>query len=104
MKHPLARACEALIFNQSKKEIFEKSTIYQICGQSGHAPEEHVFTLKSLIGMMESRGEGLILNLVDIISFFDREDILDVIEALENMNVNKKVLRLWYKLNNNTKI
>ena len=54
--------------------------------------------------MMESRGEGLILNLVDIISFFDREDILNVIEALENMNVNKKVLRLWYKLNDKTEI
>ena len=104
MKHPLARTCEALIFNQSKKDIFEQSSIYQIGGQSGHAPEEHVFTLKSIIGLMQSKGKGLILNLVDIISFFDREEIIDVIEALENMKVNKKVLRLWYKLNNNTEI
>ena len=95
---------KALIFNQSKKDIFEQSSIYQIGGQSGHAPEEHVFTLKSIIGLMQSKGEGLILNIVDIILFFDREEILDVIEALENMKVNKKVLRLWYKLNNNTEI
>ena len=90
MKHPLARTCKALIYNQSKKDIFEQSSIYQIGGQSGHAPEKHDFTLKSIIGLMQSKGEGLILNLVDIISFFDREDIIDVIEALENMKVNKK--------------
>ena len=47
--------------------------------------------------MKEAKGEGLILNLVDIISFFDREDIVNVIEALEDMKVNKKVSRLWYK-------
>ena len=32
---------------------------------------------------MEDIGEGLILNLIDIISFFDQEEMLDVIEALE---------------------
>ena len=46
---------------------------------------------------MENMGEGLILNLGDIDSFFDREDILDVVEALEDMEVNKKLIRLLYK-------
>ena len=104
MKHHLARTCEALAFESSKSKIFEKSTVYQIGGQSGHSPEEHVFTLKSVIGLMEDIGEGLILNLVDIISFFDREEILDVIEALEDMEINKKAIRLWYKMNDNTVI
>ena len=104
MKHYLARTCEALTFNSSKNQIFQKSTVYQIGGQSGHSPEEHVFTLKSVIGLMKNRGEGLILNLVDIVSFFDREDILDVVEALEDMEVNKKVIRLLYKLNEGTEI
>ena len=104
MKNHLARTCEALAFQSSKSHIFDKSTVYQIGGQSGHSPEEHVFTLKIVIGLMEYMGEGLILNLVDIISFFDREEILDVIEALEDMEVNKKVIRLWYKLNDKTEI
>ena len=104
MKHPMARACEALVFSKCKEDILEKSTVYQIGGQAGHAPEEHIFTLKSLIGLMFSTGEGLILNLVDIISFFDREDILDVVEAMEDMGVNKKAIRLWYKLNEKTEI
>ena len=51
---------------------------------------------------MEHIGEGLILNFVDIVSFFDQEDILDVVEALEDMEVNKKVIRLWYELNDKT--
>jgi hypothetical protein len=104
LKHHLARFSEALVFNKSKSHIFNKSTKYQIGGQSGHCPEEHVFSLKSLIGLKHSQGDGVILNLVDIVSFFDREDIVDVLEALESMQVNKKVLRVWYKLNDETKI
>ena len=104
MKHPMARACEALVFSKCKDDIFEKVTVYQIGGQAGHSPEEHIFTLKSLIGLMYSMGEGLILNLVDIISFFDREDIVDVLEAMEDMGVNQKAIRLWYKLNEKTEI
>ena len=82
LKHHLARLSEALVFNKSKYQIFDQSTKYQIGGQSGHSPEEHVFSLKSLIGLEESLGEGVILNLVDIIWFFDREDILDVVKDL----------------------
>ena len=104
MKHHLARTCEALVFSQAKDRIFDKSTKYQIGRQSGHSPEEHVFSLKSLMGLMEHMDEEVILNLVDIVSFFDREEILDVIEALEEMDVNRKVLKLWYKLNENTEI
>ena len=53
--------------------------------------------------MME-QGRGLILTLVDIVAFFDREDILDVMDTLEALGVDKKAARLWYKLNENTRI
>ena len=56
------------------------------------------------MGLTESLGDGFILTLIDIIAFFDREDILDVIETFEKMSVNKKATRLWYKLNDNTEI
>ena len=56
------------------------------------------------MGLTESLGDGFILTLVDIIAFFDREDILDVMETFEKMSVNKKAARLWYKLNDNTEI
>ena len=104
MKEYLPRTCEALVVGKMKSAIMEKSTIYQIGGQSGHSLEEHVFSLKSLIGLREHQGEGLILSLVDIIAFFDREDILDVMETLNKKETNKKAARLWFKLNDNTEI
>ena len=33
-----------------------------------------------------------------------KEDILDVMETLENMGINQKASRLWYKLNQGTEI
>jgi hypothetical protein len=104
MKEYLARTCESLVVGKIKRPIFDQSSIYQIGGQARHSLEEHVFTLKSLIGLMEFLGQGLILTLVDIISFFDREDIIDVMETMASMKINKKAYRLWFKLNEKTEI
>ena len=104
MKNYLARLCESLLVGQMKTQIFKQSTKYQIGGQAGHSIDEHLFSLKSLIRLMELRGEGLYLTLVDIISFFDQEDILDGMETLDKMNINKKACRLWYKMNDETVI
>ena len=46
----------------------------------------------------------MILTLVDIISFFDRENIYDVMNTLHEMGVNKKAARVWFKLNEGTEI
>ena len=81
MKEGLARTCEALVVSKIKQPLLDQSTIYQIGGQTNHSLEEHVFTLKSLMGLMEYMNEGVILTLVDIISFFDRENILDIMET-----------------------
>ena len=58
MKNYLARLCESLVVGQMKTQIFEQSTKYQIGGQAGHSIDEHLFSLKSLIRLMELRGEG----------------------------------------------
>jgi hypothetical protein len=65
--------CEALVTNKMKDTILESSSMYQVGGQPGHAPEEHIFTIKSLWAMLEKEGSGMILTLVDIISFFDEK-------------------------------
>ena len=104
MKQHLVRTCEGLVVSKMKKPIFEKSSIYQIGGQARHSTDEHLFTLKSIMGLMEYLGEGFILTLLDIIAFFDREDIMDIMETLETMKINKKACRLWYKLNDSTQI
>ena len=46
----------------------------------------------------------MLVSPADIVSFFDREEIVDVVEALEDMEVNKKAIRLWYRLNEITVI
>ena len=87
-----------------KQQIFDNSSIYQIGGQANHCIEEHIFSIKSIMSLAEHTGKGVILTLVDIVAFFDRENILDVMETLENMNVDEKAARLWYKLNEKTEI
>jgi hypothetical protein len=94
MKNYWPRLCEALVMGQMKEQILEKSSIFQVGGQPGHSPDEHLFTIKSLIGLKEYCGGGLILTLVDIISFFDRENILDVMETMEELDINKKACRV----------
>ena len=54
--------------------------------------------------MLVKEKQGIIITLVDIISFFDREDIGDVLQTLFKIGVNKKAARIWFKLNEATEI
>ena len=100
----LPRTCEALVVTKMKEIILKSSSKYQVGGQPGHGPEEHIFTIKSIWAMLEMLGKGMIITLVDIIAFFDREDIGDVMETLHRIGVNKKAARVWFKLNEGTEI
>ena len=53
---------------------------------------------------MEHSGDGMVFTLVDIIAFFDRENIVDVMDTLSEIGVNKKAARLFFKLNEGTEI
>ena len=103
-EHYLPRTVESLVVNKMKDDILAKSTIYQIGGKPGHSIDDHLFSMKSLIELMEARGQGMIFTFIDIIAFFDREDIYDVIETLLELGVNSTAARLWLKLNQNTQI
>ena len=100
----LPRTCEALVVEKMKKCILDSSSKYQVGGQPGHSPEEHIFTVKSVCAMLEKENRGMIITLVDIIAFFDRDDIYDVMQTLHTIGVNKKAARVWYKLNEGTEI
>ena len=104
LKNVLPRIVEALTVNKMKDKIINEASMYQIGGVPGHEIEEHVFTIKSIMAMREEMGTGIIFTLVDIIAFFDKEDIYDCMDALEKIGVNKKAARVWFKLNQNTKI
>ena len=100
----LPRTCEALVVGKMKETILNSSSKYQVGGQPGHSPEEHIFTIKSVWAMLEMKQQGIILTLVDIVAFFDREDIFDVMQTLHKIGVNKKAARVWYKMNAGTEI
>jgi hypothetical protein len=87
-----------------KNRILEKSTKYQVGGQPGHSPEEHIYSIKSVRQVMEMMGKGLIITLVDIMAFFDKENIYDVMQTLSDIGVNKKAARVWFKLNEGTEV
>ena len=90
--------------NKMKDCILSSSSKFQVGGQPGHAPEEHIFTIKSLWEMLLMEGSGMILTLVDIVAFFDRENIHDVMQTLHEIGAEKKTARVWYKLNENTEV
>ena len=46
----------------------------------------------------------LIITLFDIVAFFDQENIYDVMQTLNDIGVNKKAARVWFKLNEGTEI
>ena len=100
----LPRLCEALVVGKMKQVIINSSSKYQIGGQPGHATDEHIFTVKCVWAMLEKQNTGMIITLVDIVAFFDREDIYDVMQTLHKIGVNRKAARVWYQLNRDTEI
>ena len=85
-----------------KEDIFKSGTKYQIGGVPGHRLEEHLVALKCIIGRYIEKGSGVIMQLVDIKKFFDKERLGTLMTSLSSVNVNKKAYRCWYKLNKKT--
>jgi hypothetical protein len=101
-EYHLPRTVEALVVNKMKDDILSQSTMYQVEGQPGHSTDEHLFTIKSMVELLEIKDKGMIFTLVDLVSFFDRENIHNVFATLHDVGVNSAATRLWFKLNQNT--
>ena len=104
LKDWLPRTCDALVVGGMKTKILSSSTKFQIGGQEGHRSQEHLFSLKSVLALMESRGEGILFQLYDIRKFFDHESLRDVLDTLHDVGIDDNVYRAWYMLNKNTRI
>ena len=87
-----------------KEKILKGSSIYQVGGQPGHSIDENIFVIMSIMARVEMTGEGFILSLIDQVSFFDKEQIIDVMDCLDAVGVSRKAARCWFKLNQNTQI
>ena len=89
---------------EAKNTIMQNLTKFQIGAKAGHRPQEHLFVLKSVIGLYEQHSKALFLTMWDISKFFDRENLRDVMNELYNIGIRGKIYRLMYELNKNTVI
>ena len=69
-----------------------------------HRAQEHLFVIKSVIGMYEHMGKAIILQLWDISNFFDRESLADGHNELYKNEVRGKLYKLLYEMNKDTRI
>ena len=65
-----------------KADIFEAGTKYQIGGCPGQRTVFHLFVVKSNIARMIMIGKGVILTLLNLIKFFDKQSLVDACDAL----------------------
>ena len=104
-KEWLPRVAECLVVEDGLKEHLVKgSSIYQIGGQPGHRSEELMFVVKSVVARQRSLGKLIILQGYDVSKFFDKEMIEDGVITCLRRGADPKAVRLWYKLNNGTRI
>ena len=72
-KEWLPRIAEGLVVDCMKDAILKGSSPYQIGGQPGHQPQEHIFSVKSMIAKQKLEGKVTVLQAYDISKFFDKE-------------------------------
>ena len=87
-----------------KEDIFAAGTKHQIGGCPGKRTVFHLFVIKSNIALNIIQGKGVILTLLDLIKFFDKQSLIDACNTLYQTKVNNKFFRVWYKLNEKTEI
>ena len=84
--------------------ITAATSIYQIGGVAGHRPQEHLFCLKSVQAKYEKDKKLFILYPHDASKFFDKEVLVDCMSELYSANVDARAYRLFFLLNQNTRI
>ena len=104
IKEWLPMLAEGMVVEDMKEKILKGSSPYQIGGQPGHQPQEHLCTAKSIIAKYEMEGKIIVLQAYDISKYFDKEVVPDVMNTMNEMGIDKKAYRTWSKLNENTTI
>jgi hypothetical protein len=102
IKDWLPRLCESLVVCEMKDDIIDNTSKFQCGGMPGMRPQFHLFVVKSIMAK-SVKDQGNIFTLTDFQKFFDKEMLNDVILSLHG-DVDKKALRVWWKLNSRTRV
>ena len=86
---------------EAKPIIFENLSQFQIACRPGHIPSEHIFVLKSVFAKLEKEKKGLLVSSFDLKTFFDSEDIFDILNKVYSSKVRGKLYGLIYHMNEN---
>ena len=95
-KDEYSKGFDQIIVNKSKAKMIQKCSKFQIGAIQGHRPQEHLFTLKSMMAYHELLNKPLIVQLYDLEKYFDKELLRDAMSSLHAADVRGKLYRLWY--------
>ena len=93
-----------LITNLIKPTIEENISPFQIGAMSGHRSEEHLFTLKSVLALVEKNKEATSIQLLDLVKYFDSESLADALNELHREKVRGELYRIVYEMKRKTRI
>ena len=100
-----SRLLEALITENMKDDIVNACPNIQLGGMPGAMSVEHLVVLKTWMKQKEEQNDTGIFNVYDMSKFFDKESLVDCMNVLnKEAKVSHKSYRIWYKLNEGTKI
>ena len=100
----LPRTCDFLVVEKIKPCIIKGTSKFQIGGIEKHRPQEHLFVVKSILGLFADLNKSVIFQLYDIQKYLDKENLRDAMNTLFEAGVDPKMYRVWFNLNKNTVI
>ena len=104
IKEDIPKLFGFIVTKEAKQKIIENMSKFQIGAVPGHRPQEHLFVMRSIVSLFEMINKPLILSLFDISKFFDKELLVDALDAVADAGVKGKIYRLLYLLNKDTRI
>jgi hypothetical protein len=85
-----------IVTTAAKPNLFEHMTPYQIGTKPCHRAQEHLFVIKSVIGLAELSNRAIALQLWDLSKYFDRESLVDGLNEIYKNNVKGKLYKLLF--------
>ena len=92
-----------IVVSAVKEKIIAGMSKFQIATKPGHRVQEHLFVLKSIMGLCYLVGKAVILQFWDLKKFFDSENLRDCMNELHRSGIRGKLYRLIFELNKDTK-
>ena len=99
IKDEYSKGFDHLIVNKSKGWMIQKCSKFQIGAIQGHRPQEHLFTLKSMMSYYDMLNLPIIIQVYDLSKYFDKEMLRDAMNSLYEADIKGKLYRLWFMMN-----